>query len=129
LSSIAEVLRAYARTLSDNDTAAAEAALKYLREEGLNSTSNLSTAREMSRKVTRWTRRGWREMDCFWRLHAHLDKLDLLFGSVLLLSRASCRHLNERVDVSEQLVPAIGELARAIEALAEDPESPDVDAA
>jgi hypothetical protein len=55
----------------------------------------------------------------------HLDKLDLLFGSVLLLSRASCRLLNERVDVPEQLVPAIGELAWAIEALAEDPESPD----
>jgi hypothetical protein len=30
-----------------------------------------------------------------------------------------------RVDVPEQLVPTIGELARAIEALAEDPESPD----
>jgi uncharacterized membrane protein YgaE (UPF0421/DUF939 family) len=125
LSSIAEGLRACARALSYNDAAAAEAALQCLREEGLGSTVHLSTARETSRKVARRTLRGWREMDRFWRLDAHLDKLDLLFGSVLLLSRASCRLLNERVGVPKQLVPAIGELARAIEALAEDPESPD----
>ena len=88
LGSIAAGLRASARALSEGDAAAAGAALKYLREEGLNSMSNLAAARETSDKVAHRTLRGRWEAGRLGRLDAHLGEVDLLLESGLLLARA-----------------------------------------
>ena len=124
LTLIAEGLRASAHALSDDDAAATTTALERLREEGLGSTADLRAARETSGKVARRTLRGRREADRFRRLDALLGEVDLLAGSALLLARAAGRLLDERLAASGWLVPAIHELARAVETLAEDPESP-----
>jgi uncharacterized membrane protein YgaE (UPF0421/DUF939 family) len=125
LNSIAEGLRACAHALYDGDIAAAEIALECLREEGLSSTADLGATRETSEKVARWTLRGRREADRFRRLDSRLGEVDLLAVSALLLTRAARRLLDERVAAPEWLVTTIYELASAVEALTEDPESPD----
>lgn len=125
LSTIAEGLRASARALSDSDAAAAATALECLREEGLGSTADLGAAREASEKVARRTLRGRWEADRFGRLDARLGEVGLLTGSALLLAHAARLLLDERVAAPGWLVPAIHELARAVEVLAEAPESPD----
>jgi uncharacterized membrane protein YgaE (UPF0421/DUF939 family) len=124
LNSIAEGLRASAGALSDDDAAAAATVLEHLREEGLGSVTDLGATRETSGKVARRTLRGRREADRFRRLDSRLAEVDLLASSSLLLARAARRLLNERVAAPGWLVPAIHELASAVEALTEDPESP-----
>jgi hypothetical protein len=121
---LTEGLRTGAIAVASGDAAAAEAALECLRAEAQSAISSLTAARETSGKVARRTLRGAqgqmartprrppREAGSPFRQRpAHLG--------------ASLRLLDERVAPPGWLVPAIRELARAIEALAEDSKSPD----
>ena len=125
LGSLAESLRANARALASADAASARTALEHLRVEDRSMMSSLEEAREKSTKVARRTLRGRLEAEPFRRLDARIRQLDLLAGSILFLSRATCRLLDERVDAPGWLAPATLELARAMEALAGTPGSPD----
>lgn len=103
---------------------AAEAALERLRG-GQSSLGDLTEAREASGRVSHRTLRGRREKDRVENLDERLAQIDLLFASALLLARATHRLLEERVSTPEWLPRAVEELARAVEALADDPESLD----
>jgi uncharacterized membrane protein YgaE (UPF0421/DUF939 family) len=125
LGSIAEGLRASARALAGGDAAAAEAALECLRE-GESSVSHLAETRKTSRQIARRTLRGRRERgQQLEGLDARLGEVYLLFGSALLLARAAHRLLDEGITAPEWLHRAVDELARGVEALAEDPGSQD----
>ena len=125
LGSLAEGLRSSARALDAGNAAAARDALERLREEERNTMSDLSAARQTSRKVARRTLRGRREARRLDHLDESAGTLDLLAGSVLLLSRTSCQILEERAGVPSWLVGSLRALARALDALAESPDSPD----
>ena len=127
LSALAEGLTASAQALAGGDAASAGAALQRLRAEGRSSNlSDLDAAREKGGKVARRTLRGRLEAKRFGHLDARVERLDLLSVNVLLLSRATHRLLDERVAAPDWLVRAIRDLARALEALAKDPESTEV---
>lgn len=127
LSALAEGLTASAQALAGGAAASAEAALQRLRAEGRSSNlSDLDAAQEKGGKVARRTLRGRLEAKRFGHLDARVERLDLLSVNVLLLSHATHRLLDERVAAPDWLVRAIRDLAKALEALAKDPESTEV---
>ena len=126
LGSVAEGLRGSARALAGGDAAQGRAALQRLRAEELGTMADLTGAREKSAKVARRTLRGRLEARRYARLDARIGELDLLSASALLRSRAALRLLLEERDATPGwLAPAMDELARGLEAVAEGPESPD----
>ena len=124
LSSATEGLRGSAQALASGDADRAGDALKRVRTKELGSLADLTAAREKSGKVAHRTLRGRLESKRYAGLDARMGRLDLLSSSVLLLSRASyLLLLEEREATPGWLAPATTELARALDALAEDPES------
>ena len=126
LNSLAESLRANARALESDDAASARAALERLRAQERSTMADLEAAREKSEKVARRTLRGRLEAKRFDHLDVRIGRLDLLAGSILFLLRATYRLLDEHVEAPDWFAPAIRELALALEALVDDPGSPDV---
>jgi fusaric acid resistance family protein len=117
-------LGAIARALDDTDAAAAGAAVKRLREEGLRSASDLAATRQTAGGVSRRTLRGRWESDRLKRLGARVGEVDLLFGDALLVARAAREFLDQRGKAPRWLCRAVDGLARAVGELAGDPESP-----
>jgi len=124
LGPVAGSLRATARALADGDAETAADALRRLRE-NQDSLSDLAEARETSRGVARRTLRGRREAGRLKRRDTRLVEIDLLFASALLVASGTHQLLDERISGPESLHRAVDELAHGVEALADDPESPD----
>jgi hypothetical protein len=109
LTSISAGLDACADALLCDDADAAESALGRLRGEGAPALPELAAARDTGLKVSRRILRGRREMDRFERLVAW-----------------AARRLLDGGDVPPAWsVPAVRDLARAVDAFSKDPESPE----
>lgn len=127
LASISAGLDACADALLNGDGDAAEGALGRLRGGGSEggTLSDLVAARDAAQKVSRRTLRGRLEGARFARLDARLAGVDLLASSAVLIACATRRLLDGRNAAPASLVRATRDLARAVAALSEDPESAD----
>jgi uncharacterized membrane protein YgaE (UPF0421/DUF939 family) len=125
LGSMAEGLRTAARALADGNAATAEAAIEVLREGQRTVLSDFATTRETAEQVARRTLRGRREADRLRRLGTRLGRIDLLFGSAISLARVTHRLLEERGEAPGWLARTVNTIARAVEEIAEAPESTD----
>jgi glycerol-3-phosphate O-acyltransferase len=87
--------------------------------------SDFATTRETAEQVARRTLRGRREADRLRRLGTRLGRIDLLFGSAISLARVTHRLLEERGEAPGWLARTVNTIARAVEEIAEAPESTD----
>lgn len=124
LDRLAGELRVIARALDHTDAGAAGAAVKRLREEGLESISELAATRRTAGGISRRTLRGRWESGRVERLGARLGEVDLLLGDALLVARAVRELLDQRGKAPQWLCGAVDGLARAVGELARDPDSP-----
>lgn len=112
-------LRGVGRALTGSDPAAAHDALETLRA-GYRELVALHAARETGREIVRWTLRGRGQRRSVRELDDRLARLDSLYTDALLVAHAAHELVDRRCAVPERVVRAVGDLARAVEVLAED---------
>jgi uncharacterized membrane protein YgaE (UPF0421/DUF939 family) len=112
---LAEGLRLIAVALERDDDALAQRALDHLRETP-SSIADLARARRSSTRVVRWSPVRRRRQGPVVREEENAAQLDLLGGSCLMLARAV---MGGGGDARVELAAAVGDLATAVQALAD----------